>query len=126
MTQTVEEALTRVRRAAEEAVAKTAVQLAREAADLTPVRTGRLRGSWQVVESPELAHPLPPAEGGTYGPLEIAAPAKQLRLFVANRVPYALEVEWGGLGRAGVHMASRAIGRLQGRLAGSFLNELGN
>ncbi len=94
----------RVRLAAAEAVAETAEQLRREAARLTPVRTGRLAAAWRI------DGPSPNNRR------EMDSQAGELVRLVANDLDYASAVEFGTLGRPGAHMAATAAARLAGRL----------
>jgi len=115
----------RVRLAAGQAVARTAARLAREAASATPVETGRLRGSWQITQTPGGAEALPPAPpGSVYPPPQIKTPEPALRLYVVNPTPYAAEVELGRLGRPGAQMVLVALGRLAGELSKELVKEL--
>lgn len=115
----------RVRLAAGLAVARTAARLAREAAAATPVKTGRLRGSWQITQTPGGAEPLEPAApGSVYPPPQIETPEPALSLYVVNPIPYAALVELGRLGRPGAQMALVALGGLAGALSRELVKEL--
>ena len=126
MKEEIEALRDRVRLAAGQAVARTAARLAREAAAATPVKTGRLRGSWQITQTPGGAEELEPAApGSVYPPPQIETPEPALSLYVVNPTPYAAEVELGRLGRPGAQMALAAMGRLEGELSKELVKELG-
>ena len=76
----------------------------REAARLTPVRTGRLAAAWRI------DGPSPNNRR------EMDSQAGELVRLVANDLDYASAVEFGTLGRPGAHMAATAAARLAGRL----------
>ncbi len=124
MMDAVERFRDQVRGAARRAVAETALALAEKAAEMTPVKTGRLRGSWQVVESEDQAEPLPPAVGGVYVRVDLEPPPPRRRLLVVNPLNYAAPVEFGALGRPGAHMAQEAVSSLKGQLGRTFLDLL--
>ncbi len=105
------------RSAARETVEETARKLAARAASLTPVKTGKLKAGWQVVDDPGQGEDRAGDGAGTGG-------SGDNRRYVVNLTSYAQAVELGTLGRPGRCMAQQAMDQAAGGMSELFVSKM--